>query len=73
MCLLNDITEFDTVRMNIIGDKVKVKSESAKVELSIEEGQEMKREKKEDRNNRRHWVSVFRDIFVLTAVKTQDW
>ena len=23
MCLLNDITEFDTVRMNIIGDKVK--------------------------------------------------
>ena len=43
------------------------------MELSIEEGQEMKREKKEDRNERRQWVCVFRDIFVLTAVKTQDW
>ena len=43
------------------------------MELSIEEGQEMKREKKVDRNERRQWVSVFRDIFVLTAVKTQDW
>ena len=44
-----------------------------KVKLSIEERQEMKREKKEDRNERRQWISVFRDIFVLTAVKTQDW
>ena len=43
------------------------------MELGIEEGQEMKREKKEDRNERRQWISVFRDIFVLTAVKTQDW
>ena len=43
------------------------------MESSIEEGQEMKREKKEDRNERRQWISVFRDIFVLTAVKTQDW
>ena len=47
-----------------------------KVKLSIiEEGQEMKRELKEreDRNERRQWISVFRDIFVLTAVKTQNW
>ena len=43
------------------------------MESSIEEGQQMEREKKEDRNERRQWVSVFRDIFVLTAVKTQDW
>ena len=48
--------------------KVKVK-----VKLSIEEGHEMKRAKKEDRNERRQWVCVFRDIFVLTAVKTQNW
>ena len=53
----------------------KVKGRKWKCKSGIEHWrrQQMKMEKKEDRNERRHWVSVFRDIFVLTAVKTQNW